>query len=377
MNYAKKTNVLGGVPALFLIFSGGCGPAEVTPPLPPPSHTADHFGPDADSNGWQNNGNHPPEVGIPGCEPKDQLGVIGAGFTRIFKNATTVEEGRATACYTGTGDSGQWLMTFEVREPVIATIDVTSPIGAHPFYQLNRGECLSESPIVCKQEPRHVFIAEPGAVYYLWVEKPNTVNEQRFDVAIELEEFVCFPGELACTDGEVEVCHQGRRWQELGPCIDSCQDETTCRGDACENAILVELSPNGPNRAKHFLGDRYAFTNEWDAQGLPACDLRKDELLEGQEDIGGPTPHGEVFFRVPNLISGQTLSMEAINQTGNYGFYILSDCAATSCLDAGTRDIHLDRKLEWQVTTSGDYVVVIESLGDQARDFEFVFELRN
>ncbi|MFU8803574.1 MAG: hypothetical protein ACNA8W_07185 [Bradymonadaceae bacterium] len=376
-----QPRIVGSLLGILLLFSLGCGPDDPVVPPPRPDISEIDAGPD----GWigpEEDSSNNPNNGHPlGCEPNRELGMLSVGYNQVFDGEQIARvDSPATNCYAGDEDSGVWLMTFEVDEEVIVKLSVRSPGDDHPVYQLNKGECLAEEGEFCRQDSgNYRFLAQAGSTYYLWIEKPHLVNDLTFLVDIGIEEFVCWPGELACAGGDVEICHMGQEWRPVGACVTDCRDESSCVGDICEDAITVELSATGPvaNRAKTFVGDRHAFSNQWTAEDRPGCDLQKQSLEEGEEDIGFPTEDGEVFFRVPNLKGGQTLSVKAVNQTGNYGFFILGECGAESCLDAASQDANYDRRLEWEVPADGTYIVVIESLGAQARDFEFVFELSN
>jgi hypothetical protein len=357
--------------AFGLTLSLGCGKEETE--RPKKNNTNVDAGDDVDPDGWEN-WNNPPDAngGFPvGCEPNQNLGVLNVGYKGSFTDLIREADGKATTCYTGQEESGHWLMTFRVAEQSIVDVFVVSPIGAHPFYQINEGICLTDDSMYCSQEPGHRFLAQPGTSYFVWVEKPVRVNELRFNVELGVEEFICWPGELSCESGAVTICHQGQEWRSVGLCATECRDESTCEGDECADAIEVVLGPG--QSTVTISGDRQVYTNQWSAEAKPGCHLFKGELEEGEPDIGRSTPNGEVFFRVKGLKAGQTFSVEAVNEPGNYGFFILETCNADACLAAGSFDSFQLRRLQWEVPADRDYTVVVESMRDDRRPFEFVF----
>jgi hypothetical protein len=270
------------------------------------------------------------------------------------------------SCTSSADEGSEYVFAFQVDQLAILETTIGAPSGATPAFGLHANGCEADAEQYCSLQSPWRAIVEPGQTYHLKVQAGTEATDTTFTASFDLQEAACLPGEQICRDGNSERCVRGTSVDAYS-CAGDCTTEASCSGDACDAALTVEPVVGGG--AVRLEGDRWAYTHQWNAADLSDC--------EASDAIGtGDTTAMELFVRVPNLQAGQTLEVSDAVASGSYLYFVLDDCAATSCRTAMFVDEVGENRLVWEVPTNGDYLVVIEATSNTSRPFQFDFLLR-
>ncbi len=173
----------------------------------------------------------------------------------------------------------------------------------------------------------------------------------------------CSEGSTSCTAETLELCDDGEHTRTFA-CAEGCSDTDACIGDSCEAAIVADIS----TESVVIEGDQQAFTTQWNAQGRQGCSLYADEEA-------GPTEGPEVFLRITGHQAGDAVVFDADEGGSSYAFYVIDQCDAAVCLDAGAFDEDYNNRHTWQASTDEDVWVAAEVFGP-SRDRPFRIEIR-
>lgn len=302
-------------------------------------------------------------VGQSCVAPPEELGTFSDGdaeeLVRGFHERS--HPNRAT-CQEAAPRAGVYWFAFEVDEPLIARFEVESTAASDPLIELRQDECASaEDVLFCTDALTQTQVVVPGETYYLLVQGAEDSSTGDFRLDLSFEQAACDPSETVCQDGVVQVCPDGRELLSRA-CGGECLDDSSCAGDTCSAPIEVDLSTAGDTQL--ISGNRQAYTSEWDVSGLSGCSLE-----EGQ--TASPTPGAELFLQLTGHSQGDTIVFETEPGTVDFGFYLLSSCGSSSCMDAGAYDELGDNRFEWQANVVEEVYVAAEAIGrDRDRDFQ-------
>ncbi|QDG51728.1 hypothetical protein FIV42_13515 [Persicimonas caeni] len=305
-----------------------------------------------------------PQAGCDGAH--EDLGTLSVGSPTVVSRTLKSTQGAPTSCAPNGDNRGEYVFTFRAEELAIAEVLVSASTTAPISFGLYENSCEADAELFCSQQSPWRAIVEPQHTYYLKVQAGQDTPDKAFNISIGLEPAACIPGETTCSDGASEACVQGTS-VETYSCAGDCSSGDACNGDTCETALVVEPTPSGQTVVVQ--GDRRAYTHRWNAADFTGCEA--SETLEN-----GDTTAMEVFARVPSLLAGQTLTVADASGAGSYLYYVLDDCAATSCREAMFIDDGGENRLVWDVPADGDYIVVIEALSSTSRPFQFEFMLQ-
>ncbi len=301
------------------------------------------------------------------CEgAHEDLGVLSTAEPTVVSRTLQSARGAPTSCAPSGQNRGEYIFAFEADTLAILEVSVSATTTDPISFGLYEESCDTNAELYCSQQSPWRAIVEPDKTYYLNVQAGEDTPTNTFNVSFSFEDAACVPGEASCTDGAVEHCQQGTEVDTYS-CAQDCSAQDDCTGDTCEAALTVE--PTVGDTPVTLRGDRRAYTHQWNAADLSDCEA--SESLEN-----GDTTAMEVFARVPNLLAGQTLTVGDASGSGSYLYYVIDDCAATSCRQAMFIDDNGDNRLAWDVPEDGDYIVVIEALSSTSRPFQFEFALQ-
>ncbi len=302
------------------------------------------------------------------CNVQRNLGVLG-DLLEVDGEFDASDENSLTGC---AGDNpmgetdGSAILAFELDVPRRISVQVDGVplfnndepvIPPDPSWEIRSAPCDTGDVPLCSVNRTEEFELPIGK-YFLVID--GRLDSGGYEVLIESEELVCMPGSATCSNDQVERCVMGTALETF-PCFDTCSSDTACTGDTCEDIVSVTIAANGAPYT--ISGHRRAQSNTWTALDRNGC-----ELFQG--DPPPDTQGVDLFVRIEGLTAGQTLNIDAERSDGNYAFFILADCAATSCLHAADFDGNSENKTSWNVTSSGSVVLVVEALGTTEREIE-------
>ncbi len=232
-------------------------------------------------------------------------------------------------------------------------------IPAQPAVEIRTTDCAPSSAGECSRLRTSTYILDADVDYFLLInaEKDSGGVQLKF----ELEELICTPNETGCAEGAVSRCSEdGSRLTE-SKCVDSCDLAGGCLGNTCESVTDLVVAASGTTT---ITGNRAAYANSWSAENRAGCNLQN-----GEEP--GATIGPDFVIRIPNLAKRDILTLSAENplNEGAYGFFIVENCGAIGCLDAGSFDDNSDNQLTYTMPEAGDVLVRVEALGEMDRFF--------
>lgn len=304
------------------------------------------------------------------CPAAENLGVLKPGNSRTisgpFSKIRTQNANTTTECFENTPPTDQKQFAFQVSAPSLIEFTVLSEPETTTAFALYKDDCSPQDALFCHTASARTALVEPGPTYILQIDALTTNNAPTYQLTYQLEEAACLPGVPSCENGHFQECIQGRETRAYACANQRCDDALACAGDHCEQAIDILLTEQTPTVTVN--GHRRAYTHQWDAAGRENC------ALYGTGP-GEATPGGELFFRLPALKEGKTLTIDASTLGGDFGFFILDDCNANRCHATGAYDDELVPRMHWLVPADGDYLAVIEALGASSRPWEYTFTL--
>jgi hypothetical protein len=302
----------------------------------------------------------------------EDLGTLATnGGATVVSRTLDVLGGSPMSCaFSGEGSGegrGAYIFAFEVAEVAILKMSVSASTTDPLSFGLFEGSCVEDAESYCSRQSPWRTVVEPGTRYFLKVQAGDDTVNNTFNASFGFEEAACIPGETTCSESTSNRCVQGTS-VETYSCAGECSDAESCAGDACETALMVEPVVGG--EPVSIQGHRWAYTHQWNAAELSNCEA------SGAIGTGGTTDM-ELFVRVPGLEVGQTLDVSHPSDAGSYLYFVLDDCAASSCRAAGFVDEATEEnRLVWDVPEDGDYLVVIEALSSTSRPFQMDISLR-
>lgn len=327
-------------------------------------------GPTNNTNNQNNENNRPDmDVDMPvdpteGCTQvreldANDLGMIEREFEQIFGYSTPSCEGEATP-------TGAYIYQLEFDESTQVTVDLRGipkmegeiVIPPQPILEIRKGSCQANPEIVsCEAQRSHTFVAEPGVPYFLVV--AGELDSGGYTIEFSTNAAVCEVGPTECSEASFKNCIQGSELEEWS-CTQTCRNEATCNANVCTDALELDLLVGGAPVVVN--GHRNAYSSGWTAQARQGC--------ETEDGVESPdTPGVETWIRIPNVLTGQKVVLDATEDNENYGFFLQSDCADQGCISAGVFDTLGDNRHEYTAESDGDILVAIESLGPSQQDF--------
>lgn len=294
------------------------------------------------------------------CDAIQFLGVLGVqdGVYTFSGDNAGVTGSMQTHCASAGADSAELVYGFEVAESAFVDVRLETPPNGEVdwVHEVREGSCTPDTRVYCTDPETSRFLARAGTRYFLILE-PNVANRVgKVDVEFAFTPAVCDqPGLEQCVDGEMVICEGGLE-ETAYECATGCAQDR-CAGDLCANAIVV------PGVGSHsFGGHLRAFANGFEAFDRASCNL------------GGAlkTPGSDVIFSLPGLVAGQTVKIDASLDDVDNAIFVLPGCGANDvCLEA----TELTDTLDWVVPADGDYTVIIDSLSESSKPFEYVIEI--
>jgi hypothetical protein len=301
------------------------------------------------------------------CEgAHEDLGILATAESTVVSRTLEPLDAEPMSCTPDGERRGGYIFAFEVDETAILQMSVSATTTDLLSFGLFDDGCGSDAESYCSGQSPWRAIVEPDTTYYMNVQGGEDSVNKAFNASFGFEETVCTPGETTCSDSTSKRCVQGTSVEPYS-CAGDCSDAQSCAGDTCQTALSVApIVGGGPVSIQ---GDRWAYTHQWNAAELSGCEV-------SAEIATGETTAMELFVDVANLEAGQTLEIGHPDGVGSYLYFVIDDCAATSCREAAFVDEAGDNRLVWQVADDGDYTIVVEALSTTSRPFELDFLLR-
>ncbi|MFW5966628.1 MAG: hypothetical protein ACOCV2_03870, partial [Persicimonas sp.] len=256
------------------------------------------------------------------------------------------------------------VFAFTVSENLQIDAQVSSNDVDDWVLTLYEGDCDSQEESSCEEGNSDSFLADAGESYLLAVEPAEVGVDGSFELDLETTAIECTEvGATSCDErGRVTRCETG--YDETAySCAYDCENGA-CGGDVCDTALEVDGSGS-----HSFSGTYEGYTDEFNFDGQDNC---------GHTDSGGPSTAGEdLVFSLPGLSQDDQVSIDASGGDGQYGFFVLDQCATdTECVQGG---LEVDDALDWTVPEDGDYYIVVDMIdpADDPRMYEFDVEIEN
>lgn len=290
------------------------------------------------------------------CKTVNFLGVlaIDGGKYSFSGDNTGLNSDIATKCAANGADSAELVYGFEVAESAFIDVRILTPSGGVDWvHEIRTGSCTPQARLFCSDPEESRFLARKGERYFVILEPNLADREGAVDVEFEFTPVVCDqPGLEQCIDKAMVICEGGLA-ETSYDCATGC-DQERCAGDVCASAIVVQGAG-----AHSFSGHLRAFANNFEAFDRASCSM------------GGAlkTPGAEVIFSLPGLVAGQSVKIDASQDAVDNAIFVLPSCAAdAACLEAS----ELADTLDWVVPADGDYTVIIDSVAESSKSFEYV-----
>ncbi len=290
------------------------------------------------------------------CSTVNFLGVLSVdgGKYSLSGNNAGLSSDIATKCAANGADSAELVYGFEVAQSAFIDVRILTPsTGIDWVHEIRTGSCTADARLYCSDPEESRFLARKGVRYFVVFEPNRADGVGVVDAEFEFTPVVCDQiGSEQCIDKAMVVCEGGLA-ETPYDCATSC-DQDRCAGDMCTNAIVVQGAGS-----HSFSGHLRAFANNFEAFERPTCNMSG----------GLKTPGAEVIFSLPGLVAGQSVKIDASLDTVDNAIFVLPSCAAdAACLQA----TELTDTLDWVVPSDGDYTVIIDSIAESSKSFEYV-----
>lgn len=302
-------------------------------------------------------------------EVSDDLGVIDvtAGVKTIMGDTTGGMSVVGSAC--GFNSAPERVFKFTLSGPARLDLALTPSSALNWAMDVRAGDCDATTSLFCSRNPNTTITANDDKTYFLLVEPLDSAAEGRFQINITPTPLVCLPvGDRKCDGPNLTQCIQGGLEEEELTCAAPCA-MNACGGDVCDNAIVVNTFPFD------LEGPAEPYTSSFNFSGPNTC-INPDTAIippdpndpDATTEPGTPgmptgsiaTPGEDVVFRLPGLMAGQKLTVDASTALGDESdnaIFVLNTCDPMSCLTA----IDLGDVLSgWNVPANGDYTVVVD-----------------
>lgn len=355
-----------------LIFVSACGDDSNTnniiPPLP-------DSGNNVNNTNNTNNVNNDVDMGTnnavdpdEGCSNIITLDAIPSPETPLEREFREIAGYTDASCEGEEDFTGALLYRLEVGELTQLTVRADGiprldgeeiVVPPQPVVEIREAGCVNENSVVqtCSAGRETNAVLQPDTPYYLVVN--GDLDSGGVRLQFETEGLVCEPGPVICTDGSFKEC-EGQVVNEFA-CVEECLDENTCRADTCESVVNLSFALGGD--PVQLEGHRRAYSNSWDAADRPGCSL------EDGVPAGG-TPDSDFVVKLPNIRTGQTITVDAERSEADYVFYFLDACDAAGCLFAQAYDETSRNIATYTAESDGDVYLVVESGGPAERTFD-------
>jgi hypothetical protein len=318
---------------------------------------------------------------LPGayCEQAEDLGEIDitAGVKMVTGSTVGGSTRVGSAC--GFTSANEKVFKFTLSGPARLDLALMPDSDINWVMDLRAGDCDGTSSLYCARNTRTTLIANDDKTYFLVVEPLESASEGSFKLSITPSALVCLPvGDRSCAGDDLKQCIQGGEQEETLRCAAPCT-EGACGGDLCENAIVVTSFPfdlEGPadpyQSSFNFAGPNTCVNPDTTYIPPDPNDPDANMMPDPPGTMTGSiaTPGQDVVFKLPGLVAGQKLTVDASTALGDASdnaIFVLNTCDPMSCLVA--LDIG-DVLSGWEVPTSGDYTVVVDRRTSSNQDIK-------
>ncbi len=290
------------------------------------------------------------------CSAAEDLGTLSVGST-LTASGSLVDATDAMQASCGDSNSGgEKVFHFQTADD--------SRINYKPTWAGNfagvvdfRTTCDDASTaLACAGDQSAIGFVPAGTDVYMVVEMAQGVAGN-FTVDLTASAQSCQPGDRTCSSGQVEVCNAGSPNDTYG-CADACSSSgDTCTGDVCADAITV-------SQTQTFTGDLEAYASQFDFDGAAGC------TNAGGTNI--PTPGADIVFKLPNLTTSDTVTIDAqTNDTNLNRIFVLKDACTQpyACEQVGGAS----EKFDFTPSADGTYYVVIDKSTSSGGQFNYSF----
>ena len=295
------------------------------------------------------------------CEVPEELGEVdlatmymGSGDTAGFVDGIKAHCGSENPL-----SGAENAISFTVPALAVASFKLTSSAPFDWLIEVREEACidLDTNAVECSDVEDFDFPVEPGQDYWILVEPSIGIDVGAFDWTLSFQGLICVPGERTCEDATTVLECRGGDEEVLLGCGTAC-DAGVCHGDSCADPVEVTAGMS-------FSGDSRGFTSSLDFGSQTTCST-------GAEGI--QTPGQEMVLSLPNLTSGQTVTVDAsMNDTNDNAIFVLETCAQdTPCLAAND----IGDVLTWTVPADGAYFIVIDKLSSSPREFNYTIDIQ-
>jgi hypothetical protein len=320
----------------------------------------------------------------PFCRDAEDLGVldVNAGIKMLAGDTTGKMSVVGTQC--GFNSGAEKIFKFTLSAPARLDLALTPSSAINWVMDMRAGDCAQTTSLFCARNPNTTFVADDDKTYFLVVEPLDSAAEGAFQIRVTPTPLVCLPvGERTCVGEDLKQCIQGGAAEETLDCAAPCS-MNACGGDLCENAIVVNSFPfefTGPS-APYSSSFNFSAPNSCvfaDTAYIPPDPNDPDaNMMPGEP--GAPissmsTPGQDVVFRLPGLMAGQKLTVDASTNLGDSSdnaIFVMNSCDPMSCLVA--LDIG-DVLSGWTVPANGDYIVVVDRRAASNQDIKIRLSL--
>lgn len=304
-----------------------------------------------------------------GCVDVEEFSDQQVSVQREFRPSGELD---AVSCEMDVGEiatSGTYIarLQYSVATDVTITVDgIAADTGSppRPALEIRHAACADGAVEACATDREYSASLEANTPYYLII----TGLLDSGGVALEIQADIpqCTAGETTCSEGIQSVCDNSGEFDDF-VCPGGCMDER-CGGDDCAAPLTVSPEPNGA--AIVLEGNRQTFSSRWDAMGGTGCELEAGEPP-------AVSPWSEFWVLFEGITAGQTVILDAETSNDSYGFFVLDDCSATTCLAAGRFDSNDINRFTYTAAADGDVLVAVESMSDREdRDFTIEASVR-
>jgi hypothetical protein len=299
------------------------------------------------------------------CPRVRNLGTIQVANGTIMLEDSTAELGSSVdaACTADGAQAADYVYVFQVDQPAFVSTTLDNIGQVDWAVEARRGQCTANTSFTCEDSGQTLFLAEPGQNYFFVLEPFAGTNEGPFRLNVGFTPLTCSPpGSFTCDMNDRVLCQGGTMERALS-CGVACEG-TSCVGDTCATAVPVM----GSAGTYTFEGTMEAFTNNVNTIDL---DLSCTLPFMGMPQLSTPGP--EIFYRLQGLRAGQTVTIDAREDSNDDAIYILSACpqAGSACIDVND----LSDRLIWQVTDDGDYIVVVDVTVEQGQPYKHIITI--
>lgn len=292
------------------------------------------------------------------CPTPQNLGHLGAGAQGTTTITLEEIDSQATTCLQSDADQvGTGAVEFTTDGPAIIEWTYVTDAPANRIGSRGLSQSCHDLDSSTCQVGRVAQFFYDGASPHLFLAEMAQASSVM--VAYKVEAAVCDePGATWCDGGQLNLCYQGRRVDTYGCAGGRCSNSSQCAAHTCPTAM--EVTPGTAETPTIVDGHRRGYDTTGHFEGLTDCEL--DNILEES---------AEIFFYVDDLPDDQDLVIESLGQ-GIYGFFILEDCHAKSCLARGSNDGDEQNRLRWSPESSQQSAIIAIRPSDTVnRSFSF------